>query len=77
MDQAAVVACESSGPPCFKRSRGRNEFINVIGVNLLVRLAETNFAAREQKSRQAETNDIDRQKERQILRDRKNDRQIK
>ena len=27
VDQAAVVACESSGPPCFDRSRGRNELI--------------------------------------------------
>ena len=27
VDQAAVVACESSGPPCFDRSRGRNDLI--------------------------------------------------
>ena len=50
VDQAAVVARESSGPPCFDRSRGRNELIEE--AIFFVRLAETNRAACRQTNRQ-------------------------
>ena len=78
MDQAAVVACESSGPPCFDRSRGRNELIEES--ICFVRLAETNRAAcrarqaasifsrrsrGRQTNRQSEDFDNERHKERQ------------